>query len=244
VATGTRDSHRVDGEPAFVLHAYPYSETSLLIDAWTSGHGRMPLLARGARRPRAALRGLLEAFQPLTIAWSGRGEVRTLQRAEWVGGLPRPAGRALWCGFYLNELLMRLVARDDPHPALFAHYAQALSGICTGADPEPILRRFEMRLLAELGYGLVLEADPLTRQPLADEARYTYDPDRGPVRVPDEMDIPGALSGALLREIARERFEDKAVLTAAKGLMRQIIAHRLEHRPLRVTQVWRDMLDV
>jgi DNA repair protein RecO (recombination protein O) len=244
VAAAGRDQARVDDEPAFVLHSYPYSETSLLIDVYTAHYGRLPLLARGARRPRAALRGVLQAFQPLVIGWSGRGEVRTLQRAEWMGGLPRPAGRALWCGFYLNELLMRLLPRDDPHEALFADYAQALSRVCLGAEPEPVLRLFEKRLLSSLGYGLVLDVEADTRQPVDAETPYTYEPDRGPVRAREAGAVQGVFSGAALRAIAAEQFEDRAVLAQAKHLMRQVIAHRLDQKPLRVTQVWRDLLEL
>ncbi len=98
--------HRVDGQPAFVLHAYPYSETSLIVDVFSRDHGRVAVLARGARRPRSVLRGVLLAFQPLELAWAGRGEVHTLIRAEWQGGQPLLAGKALFCGYYLNELLM------------------------------------------------------------------------------------------------------------------------------------------
>ncbi len=240
----SRDLARVDDEPAFVLHSYPYSETSLLIDVYTAHHGRLPLLARGARRPRAALRGVLQAFQPLAIGWSGRGEVRTLQRAEWMGGVPRPAGRALWCGFYLNELIMRLVPRDDPHEALFADYARAVSQVCVGSDPEPVLRLFEKRLLSCLGYGLVLDVEADSRRPLEDETPYTYDPDRGPLRAQAQGAVPGVFTGGVLRAIASERFEDRWVLSQAKLLMRQVIAHRLEQKPLRVTQVWRDLLEI
>jgi DNA repair protein RecO (recombination protein O) len=108
--------HKVDGQPAFVLHAYPYSETSLIVDVFSRDHGRVALLARGARRPRSVLRGVLLAFQPLEVGWAGRGEVQTLIKAEWQGGQPLLAGKSLFCGYYLNELLMHLLPREDPMP--------------------------------------------------------------------------------------------------------------------------------
>lgn len=117
---------RIDHQPAYVLHSYPYSETSLIVDVFSRDHGRLPLLARGARRPRAALRGLLQAFQPLELAWFGSGEVRTLAKAEWQGGLPLLSGKALLLGFYLNELLLKLLPRDDAHERLFDSYTLAL----------------------------------------------------------------------------------------------------------------------
>src|SRR5512139_4219305 len=106
---------RHDDEPAFVLHAYPYRETSLIVEAFTEAHGRIALVARGAKRPRSELRGLLQGFQPLLLSWSGAGELKTLARAEWRGGMSRLGGSALVCGFYLNELLIKLLPREDPH---------------------------------------------------------------------------------------------------------------------------------
>jgi DNA repair protein RecO (recombination protein O) len=239
-----REAHRVDDERAFVLHSYPYSETSLIVDVFTLRFGRLPLLARGARRPRSQLRGVLLAFQPLSVSWAGRGEVRTLHRAEWLGGLPRPGGRALWCGFYLNELLTRFLARDDPHEKLFAAYAAAVARICAEARLEPVLRWFEKRLLAELGYALILDGEGGSGRPLEDDALYGYDPDRGPLRMAAGARAPGLVSGRTLKALALEDFEDAQVLAEAKTLMRQVIGHRLEHQSLRVTQVFRELQDM
>lgn len=115
--------HKVDGQPAFVLHAYPFRETSLIVEVFSRDFGRVALLARGARRPRSALRGLLLGFQPLELGWAGKGEVQTLMKAEWQGGQPLLAGKALFCGYYLNELLLNLLPREDAHERLFSVYA-------------------------------------------------------------------------------------------------------------------------
>src|SRR5690349_19378015 len=150
---------RRDDQVGYVLHAYPYRETSIIVEAFTAEHGRVGLVARGARRPRSELRGLLQAFQPLTLAWAGAGELKTLVRAEWRGGMPLPGGAALLCGFYLNELLLKLLPREDAHPALFAQYEDALrslAGQAGAAEQAVVLRRFELRLLSELGYALTL----------------------------------------------------------------------------------------
>ena len=152
-----RDRH--DDEPAFVLHAYPYKETSVIVEAFTEAAGRVPMVAKGARRPRSELRGLLQAFQPLALSWAGTGELKTLVKAEWRGGLPLPTGAALLCGFYLNELLLKLLPREDPHPALYAEYAATLHALTRDVRPSTqaaTLRGFELRLLAELGYALPL----------------------------------------------------------------------------------------
>ena len=132
--------HKVDGQPAFVLHAYPYSETSLIVDVFSRDFGRVALLARGARRPRSVLRGVLLAFQPLEIGWTGRGEVQTLMKAEWRGGQPLLAGKSLFCGYYLNELLIHLLPREDAHARRAAKERAAVCSprfVCHGAGLPP-----------------------------------------------------------------------------------------------------------
>src|SRR5438067_857687 len=154
---------RQDSREAFVLHTYPYRETSLIVEAFTRQFGRVSVLARGARRPRSAMRGVLLSFQPLALSWFGKGELRTMARAEWVGGQPLLRGEALLCGFYLNELLLRLLPREDAHEALFVEYRQALqrlgANMDSGVDSGPVLRAFEKSLLKELGYAMTLERD-------------------------------------------------------------------------------------
>jgi DNA repair protein RecO (recombination protein O) len=171
---------RHDDEPAFVLHTYPYRETSIIVEALTATRGRVALVARGARRPRSDLRGVLQSFQPLTLSWTGAGELKTLARAEWRGGLPLLTGSALLCGFYLNELLLKLVPREDAHPRLFDDYEAALRDLASGAEQAPVLRCFELRLLAELGYAMPLTHEVDTGRPIDPDARYYYAFERGP----------------------------------------------------------------
>ncbi len=143
--------------PAFVLHSYPYRETSLIIDVLSRDHGRLALVAKGAKRPHSALRGVLQTFQPLALSWSGKSEVRTLTGAEWVGGMLPLAGDALLCGFYVNELLVKFCAREDPHPQLFHHYVVTLARLAHDEPPVQVLRSFERVLLRETGYAMALE---------------------------------------------------------------------------------------
>lgn len=150
----TGPKKRIEQQPAWVLHTLPWRETSLIVEVFSQEHGRVALAAKGARRPLSALRGVLMAFQPLLVDWSGGGEVKTLIRAEWRGGQPLLTGRALLCGYYLNELMVRLTAREDPHPDLFDAYEAANSALGRGEALSPILRRFELALLQELGYGV------------------------------------------------------------------------------------------
>ena len=152
---------RVLDEPGFVLHSIPYKETSLILDVFTRSHGRLALIAKGAKRPHSSLRPVLQRFQPLLISWSGKSELRTLTKSEWVGGSPALVGDALLCGFYLNELLVKFLAREDAYEVLYDQYAQtiyALSQIIdSGADIEQTLRPFELALLRETGYAAALD---------------------------------------------------------------------------------------
>ncbi|MCX7177548.1 MAG: DNA repair protein RecO, partial [Proteobacteria bacterium] len=154
---------RIDGQVAYILHSYAYSETSLILDVFARDYGRLPLLARGARRPRSALRGVLQAFQPLELGWFGAGEVRTLARAEWLGGMPMLGGTGLMLGYYLNELLMKLLPREDAHAVLFEAYATTLHTLSHGSTSSAAcLRQFEKALLRELGYGIALEREAVS----------------------------------------------------------------------------------
>src|SRR5258706_7557433 len=133
---------RRDDQPGFVLHTYPYRETSAIVEAFSIADGRVAMVARGARSARSELRGVLQAFQPLTLSWAGAGELKTLIKAEWRGGLPLVTGPALLCGFYLNELLLKLLPREDPHPRLFDASGSPLSRLAHGAGHAPGVRRF------------------------------------------------------------------------------------------------------
>lgn len=233
---------RCEQQPAFVLHTYAYRETSLIVEAFTAEQGRVAMVARGAKRPRSELRGLLQGFQPLLLSWYGQHELKTLLKAEWCGGLPLPGGSALVCGFYLNELLLKLLPREDPHPRLFADYEAALRDLATGGDQAPILRRFELTLLSELGYALPLVRDVDTGGPIDPAARYHYAFDRGPRR---SMDEPGTrlprVRGATLLALAEGRYADAQTAAEAKKLMREVLDHYLEQRGVESRRVAQDL---
>src|SRR5256714_7782013 len=166
---------RADHEPGYVLHTYPYKETSLIVELFTRRFGRVALLARGARRPRSAMRGVLLSFHPLRLSFSASAELGNLISAEWAGALQPLAGQGLMCGFYLNELVLRLLPRDDPYEALFDVYGEALAGLSQPSSAA-VLRRFEKRLLVELGYAPLLERDAASR-PIDPAGLYVYEPE-------------------------------------------------------------------
>ena len=238
---------RRDDQPAFVLHTYAYRETSVIVEAFTAEYGRVAVVARGARRPRSDLRGLLQAFQPLLLSWSGQAELKTLLRAEWRGGLPRIGGSALLCGFYLNELLLKLLPREDPHSRLYASYEAALAELAAGSDEAPVLRRFELLLLAELGYALPLVREADTGDPIDPDARYHYAFDRGARRAPEGTAPPGpVIRGATLLALADGRYVDGETAAEAKRLMREVLDHYLEQRGVESRRVVQELqaLDV
>lgn len=187
---------RISDEPAFILHHYDWSETSLILEVFTRHHGRMALVAKGAKRPSSSFRPVLLPLQPLQLSFGGEAEIRTLKSAEWVGGHVMPTGEALLSGYYLNELLLRLLARDDPHPVLFDVYAQVVRVLAAGHTEvlEAALRTFELVLLREIGLLPQLDHQTLTLAELHSETRYTLVPEGG-LRASSESDRAG-LSGA------------------------------------------------
>jgi len=238
-----RGAARVADQAGFVLHSYPYSETSLLVESFTREHGRLPLIAKGAKRPRSAWRGVLMPFQPLVLSWSGAGEVKTLSAAEWQPGLPLRQGSALACGFYLNELILKLVAREDPHPGLFDDYRAALAALASDADQAASLRRFELLLLRELGYGLSLTHEAGSPRTLDASTRYHYVFERGPVPYSaggDAARYP-EVSGQTLLAMAAEDFDDGTVKAEAKALIRALINRMLDRQVLHSGQLLRDL---
>lgn len=234
---------RVDGAPAYLLHVHPYSETSLILDVFARDHGRLPLLARGARRPRSSLRGVLLGFQPLELAWFGGGEVKTLAKAEWTGGVPLLGGRCLMLGYYLNELLLKLLPREDAHPRLFDAYGDAVAALALGGADAAELRRFEKTLLRELGYGLSLDRDARDGQPLRPDGRYVYLPDRGAVPAQDEEVLP-TLSGQTLLDLAADRYDNPRTLAESKALMRQLLSHHLGGQLLQSRRIFVELQDL
>ena len=226
---------RIDHEPGYVLHTYPYKETSLIVEAFTRRFGRVALLARGARRPRSAMRGVLLSFHPLRFSWSGSADLANLRDAEWAGGVPLLGGRGLMCGFYVNELLLRLLPRDDPHESLFDVYAGALAGLAS-QEVSAVLRDFEKRLLAELGYAPLLETDAASH-PIDPERLYSYEPDRGPVPANGSRAGQVVVSGRTQLDVAAGDYARAETRDEARILMRVLIGERLHGQSLHTRSI-------
>jgi len=240
-----REPLRREAQAGFVLHSYPFRETSLIVEAFTRDHGRIALVARGARRPRSSLRGVLSPFQPLLLSWSGRSELGTLMRAEWQGGYLALEGETLMCGFYLNELLLKLLPRDDPHERLYDAYQDTLSALAAGLEREGILRRFELRLLEELGYAVALDRDAGSGAAIVAQRRYVYVIERGPVEAgPFDPGKGVELSGATLLDMQSGDFRNAATQQQSKILMRALIDHYLGKQVLHTRQMLRELQDL
>jgi DNA repair protein RecO (recombination protein O) len=234
---------RIAEQPGFVLHSYPYKETSLIVDVFSRDHGRIALVAKGAKRPHSKLRGVLQTFQPLSVGWSGKAEVRTLTAAEWVGGLLPLEKSALLCGFYLNELLVKLLARDDPHPALFDHYVSALNQLAHDEPPAIVLRKFERALLKETGVSGDWKICTVTRNPLIADLNYVIDPERGP-RPARASDSWPQVAGKTLLDMECEDYSNATTQMQSKFLMRFLLAHHLNGAPLNTRQILIDLLQL
>ena len=235
-------TRRVENVPGYVLHSRPWRETSLVVEAFTREHGRVGLVARGVRRARSRFRGLLLPFRLLLLSWSGRGELPTLTGADTEGGpVAVLRGRALFSGFYLNELMLKLLPRSDAHPDLFDDYRDAIDAL--GADEvlDGVLRTFEKRLLDALGYGPTLDRAVDTGNPVSPDKRYRYVPERGPVEGEGGDDDGPAVSGRTLLALAGGRLGcggDDRERAEARHLMRAILAPHLGPRALGSRQLF------
>lgn len=236
---------RQDNQPVYVLHTYPFKETSLVVELLTRDFGRIAAVAKGARRPRSAMRGMLQSFQPLISSWSGKSELRNLHTLEWGEGLLLLQGEALMCGFYLNELLLRLLPREDAHEALFDYYGQTLRTLAQGKDHGTTLRRFELKMLQEMGYAVPLDHDEHGSVIQAARAYY-YVAERGACSPQvQSMQRNGVqLAGKTLLDMAQDNYFDPQTQQQSKQLMRALLAHYLGDKPLHTRQLLIDLQEL
>ena len=223
---------RVKGEPGFVLHWRPYSESSLLLELYSRSYGRITAIAKGARGKKSPYRGTLRPFALITLGWSGKGEVKTLTQGEWAGPGAALAGSALFCGFYLNELLIKFLHRYDPHERLFDRYWQCIHELLNEGDQECALRYFEKVLLEEIGYGLQLEHDQTSGGKILPTSRYRYQPGVGAfVEQTDDQSGIG-IHGESLISLRAESPLSQRSQREVKQLHRAIFHNLLEGRTL------------
>lgn len=225
-------------QPAYVLHVRRFRETSLVIELLTARQGRCAALAKGALGSRRALGNQLQPFTPLLVAWRGRGELPLLTACETAAPALQLSERALYCGLYVNELILRLCERDDPHSGLFPTYVgciDALANVTPGnAALEPVLRQFELALLDELGLGMQLRVDR-DGEPIDPLQRYDYLPEQGPVLL---SDVAAGFSGGTLLALADDCLQNPEQRREARALMRRVLDVHLGGRPLKSRELF------
>jgi DNA repair protein RecO (recombination protein O) len=216
-------------EPAYVLHSRSFRETSLIVEAFTRGHGRVAVVARGAKSARSRWRNVLQPFRPLLLSWNQKTDLGTLTAADQVASPPALQGQSLYCGLYLNELLMRLLHRGDPHAEVFERYRNVLSELASESPPQPLLRIFEKHLLEAIGYAMLLDREFTSGADIEPQHWYDYKPDRGPVLSAG----PGKnrVSGSTLLALHAENLHVET-LPELRMLMRSVIGYHLGGKPL------------
>lgn len=232
----------MDGwQRAFVLHGRPFSETSLLLDVFTEGNGKIKLLAKGVRRRRSNLKGCLQPFTPLLIRWGGRGGVKTLLSAEAVSLALPISGLMVYSGLYVNELVVRVLEHETAYPALFFDYLHCLQALATeNGSPEYALRRFELALLAQLGYGVDFLHCAGSGEPIVPEMTYRYREEKGFIAslINDNL----TFTGHDLLALESRDFADAATLKAAKRFTRMALKPYLGNNPLRSRELFRQIV--
>lgn len=239
--SNAQGTERVSLQPAYILHSRPYRDTSSILEVFTAEHGRLSLVAKGARRQskKGSASANLQAFLPLLLSYAGRSELKTLVASEGAGAPFKLRAQRLFSGLYLNELLVRLLHRHDPHPTLFAAYGEALLHLAESAPLDGTLRSFELTLLDELGYRLRFDVDGFSSEPIQAKRRYRFDKDHGLVFHSES--VVGSVivySGSDLLAMAAGTF-DGDVSQPAKRLLREALAIHLGDAPLHSRALFR-----
>jgi DNA repair protein RecO (recombination protein O) len=227
---------RVQQQPAYILHHRPFRDSSQILDIVTQEHGKIALVARGSRGSKSRLAGLLRPFLPLKVSWLARSDLGTLTGAEAAGAPLGLHGDAMLSAFYVNELLLNFLHRHDPQPEIFELYEQVISVLGSTSNIAVTLRSFELELLSLLGYAVNLAHEFGTQQDLDPGQNYDYRVEQGPVPV-DRAEGRLVFSGAVLKSIQAQQFDDPGVLRAANRLLREVIAHQLGGKELKSRKV-------
>jgi DNA repair protein RecO (recombination protein O) len=231
---------RIQNEPAWLLHHRPFRDSSQILDILSLDQGRLAVVANGSRGAKSKLRGILRPFLPLQLSWFIRSDLGTLTGAEMNGAPLSLSGDALLSGYYVNELILKLLHRHDPQPEIFAAYSRTIERLAEGNEVAAYLRQFEIELLRILGYALNLDHDTETTEPLRPQQQYEYRVEQGLVPVSDR-DGPMVFRGAEIDAIRNQHFADPAVLKNAGSLLRNVIAYHLDGKELNSRKVLKDM---
>jgi DNA repair protein RecO (recombination protein O) len=228
---------RINLIPAYVLHRRDYQNSSLLLELFTPSEGRLPAIAKGAKSARSSRAILLQPFLPLRVSLSGRGEIKSLTEVEADGQPFKLLGERLYCGFYLNELIVRLIERGDPSPTLYLQYCHYMARLASTDSIDQILRQFELQLLTELGYGLLLDHTADSGEPVKEALIYDYFIEEGPVLAPSGG-TGVKIHGKTLIDLHQGEPLTKQSAKEAKQLMRYVLSHYLGDKPLKSRELF------
>ncbi|VAW91209.1 DNA recombination and repair protein RecO [hydrothermal vent metagenome] len=259
INAGSSNYQRIHCQPAYILHTQAYQNTSLIVDAFTENFGRVRFVAKGAKRLKSSFAGKLQVFTPLLLSWMGKGDLYTLtdtdfasvNQISYVNGQLPLRGSVLLSAYYLNELILRFVTLEDPHPEVFYYYADALEKLSLKKNIETVLRVFEKRLLQETGYSLVLNHDIDTGKSIDVMKTYYYILNEGPQNKVMERELSDRLKpeydgiyvdGKTLLELDSGSFTSKETLKQAKHLMRALIALHLGDKPLKTRALFQSTI--
>lgn len=229
---------RVSAQPAYLIHTRAYRETSLIIDAFSEDFGKVSLIAKGVRKKNSATVAHLQPFRELSLSWQGRSELQTLTAVECIKPAEKLSGKAVFCGFYLNELLTFLLAKHDPLPDLYLYYKSSLESLRCSESQELALRYFELKLLEEIGYGLCLNSELGTGEAIVADQLYRYHPEEGAVLL-NSGERSVAIHGGTLLDLHNRALTSPRSLFESKKLMRSIIQHRLGGRSLKSRELFK-----
>jgi len=232
----------VDFSPAFILHQRVFRESSFLLDIFSRDHGRISLVAKGVRKQKRSQAGLLQIYQPLLLSWQGKRDLQTLTAVEPNGPAYLLRAESALCGLYINELMMKLLPVGESESDLYIDYQKALFGLQEALQNEITLRLFEKQLLSHLGYGLVLDQDVETGEPIDDGKDYYYVADEG-LYCWQTGQQRNRISGRSLQHLVTEQDFDEKSLNEIKQLMRMVIHFYLGDKPLRSRELFSQLHD-
>jgi len=231
-------NRRVSNESIFILHQRPFSETSLLIEGFSRNYGRVVLMAKGVKKRKSRLRGMLLPFQRVTASWSGKGEIKTMINADMGGCRKSLAGEKLFCGYYLNELILLTLQKGDPHEKLFDCYAHTVNKLSEDSDIEKTLRIFEKNLLQEIGYGLNLTHDVASGAPIDPNVTYLYIWGSGAIPRESSTDSGAVIQGGSLLALHEETIFSELHRRELKQLTRGVIDYQLGGKPIKSRRMY------
>jgi DNA repair protein RecO (recombination protein O) len=232
-------SHQViEGEPAYLIHQRPYSETSQIINLFSRHYGRVDAIAKGSKRPKSKFKSFLQPFSPILVSWSGRSQLKTLRSVDISSGKQSNVSRKhLMSAFYLNELILSFLTTADPYPDLFDAYSLAINNLSNADSSEIILREFEIQLLTEIGYAINFQTEAMSSKKIEPNLSYRFIAEEGFVSSVTSSARDALIKGSVIQSIDRKDFSQPETMRAAKRIIRESVKYHLSGKELNTKKV-------